>query len=90
MACQKLCKEGRDDAMKAKVNLLVKPHSYTLQCMRVFLKCTTSSQPLLAVNGCSLVLWPLPSPTWPGKEACMIQQYLCLDGVSLSQDQGYS
>ena len=29
-----------------------------------------------AVHDCSLVLRPLPPPTWPGNKAiCMIQQY---------------
>ena len=40
--------------------------------MGVFLKRTTSSQPLLlAVHGCSLILRPPPPPTWPGNEASM-------------------
>ena len=43
-------------------------HTTVRQCMGVFLKC---SQPLLAVHGCSLVLRPLPSPTWPGNKASM-------------------
>ena len=28
MACQKVCKQGRDDGMKAKVNAMAKPHPY--------------------------------------------------------------
>ena len=35
-------------------------HTTVRQCMRVFLKRITNSQPLLAVHGCSLVLRPLP------------------------------
>ena len=46
-------------------------HTTVRQCMEVFLKRTTSSQPLLAVHGCSLVLRPLPPPMWPGNEASM-------------------
>ena len=46
-------------------------HTTVRQCMGVFLKRTTSSQPLLAVHACSLILRPLPSPTWPGNEASM-------------------
>ena len=46
-------------------------HTTVRQCMGVFLKCTTSSQPMLAVHGCSLILRPLPSPSWTGNEASM-------------------
>ena len=58
--------------MKAKVNILAKPHLFhttVRQCMGGFLKRITSL--LLAVHGCSLVLRPLPPPTWPGNEASM-------------------
>ena len=63
--------------MKAKVNIFAKLHPYiffTLQLDSVwgiFLKCTTSSQPLLLVHACSLVLRPLPSSMWPGNEGSM-------------------
>ena len=46
-------------------------HTTVRQCMGVFLKRTTSSQSLLAVHGCSIVLRPLPPPSWPGNEASM-------------------
>ena len=52
-------------------------HTTVRQCMGVFLKRTTSSQPSLAVHGRSLVLRPLPPPTWSGKEASMTLVALC-------------
>jgi len=51
-------------------------HTTVRQCRDVFLKRTTSSPTfILAVHDCSLVLRPLPPPTWPGNEASTIQQY---------------
>ena len=47
-------------------------HTTVRQCMGVFLKRTTSSQPLLAVHGYSLVLRPLRPPMWSGNEASMV------------------
>ena len=46
-------------------------HTTVRQCVGVFLKRTTSSQPSLANRGCSLVLRPLPPHIWPGNEASM-------------------
>ena len=54
-------------------------HTTVRQCMGVFLKC---SQPLLAVHGCSLVLRPLPSPTWPGNKASMTLLVALLYGTT--------
>ena len=44
-------------------------HTTVRQRMGVFLKHTTNS---LAVHGCSLVLRPLPSPTWPSWERLLL------------------
>jgi len=52
--------------MKAQVNILASPIFFTL---------ATVHQSLLAVHGYSLVLRPLPPPTWPGNEASLIQIY---------------
>ena len=46
-------------------------HATVRQCMEVFLKHTTGSQPSLAVHGCSLFLRLLPPPTWSGNKARM-------------------
>ena len=46
-------------------------HFLTLQLDSAWVKRTTSSQPLLAVHGYSLILRPLPPPKWPGNEASM-------------------
>ena len=74
MACQKVSKQGGDDA---KVNVLAKPPSpyifFTLQVDSAWESSITSHQ--LAFHGRSLVLRPLPPPTWPGNEASTIQQY---------------
>ena len=54
--------------------------------LNLFTLHTTSSQSLLAVHGCSLVLRPLPPPTWPGNEASMILDYSVKDvGIGLCQ-----
>ena len=39
------------------------------QCMGLFLNIPQRSQPLLEVHGCTHMLRPLPSPTWPGNKA---------------------
>ena len=65
MACQKVCKKvgimheskGQHIGKAPSLHLF---HTTVRQYMRVFLKRTTNSQPLLAVHGCSLILRPLP------------------------------
>ena len=67
MPCQKVCKQGRESKGQhiSKAPFLHLLDTTVRQCMG------TSSQHLLTVHGCSLVLRPLPPPMWPGKEASM-------------------
>ena len=72
MASQIVLKQGRDSDESKGQHLGKAPSQHLFrttvrQCMGVFLKNTTSSQPLLAIYGCSLAT----SPAWPGNEASM-------------------
>ena len=81
MACQKVCKQGRDNGQ----------HISKAPSLHLF----HSTSWTVHVHGCSLVLRPLPPPTWPGNEASMVSlagiccSAICIPpGESLGWDLG--